>query len=192
MKTSKAGKVLSYVPIVMAVTILAVMAMSVFHVRSQMVILGQPSFANQTLATNLQLAPSTNECTLLLTNATEIGSITVLAVDTNEVVHFFDNPSGTNIWTNAAYTNYSTFSSNIVVTSTNAQGIITTNTYTGVTYSLVVTNAASTNTQVPVITVSVPVGAQSTLYGRWDFGRGVTIQTKGTNATIVFTYRRLF
>lgn len=184
-------KYFKHIPVAIAVLLTVGLAISALQVKSQ-IIIGQPSFANRTLATNLTLAPSTNECTLLLTNATEITAITVLAVDTNELVRFFDNPSGTNIWTNAAYTNYSTYSSNIVVTSTNAQGIITTNSYTNVAYSLVVTNAAATNSQSPVVSISVPVGGQVTSAGRWTFGRGVTVQTTGTNATIVIYYRRLF
>jgi hypothetical protein len=179
-------KLFKNIPVLIAIATVATLLS--FKLYGQ-VIIGQPSFANQTFATNI-LAATTNA---LITNATEVTSITLLAGGTgNETVALFDSALGKTVWTNAAYTNYATYSSNLVVTSTNAQGIITTNTYTGVAYSLVVTNAAATNAMVPAVVVTVPAGAQSTVLGRWDFARGVTATNASTNVTVILNYRRLF
>lgn len=129
---------------------------------------------------------------LMLTNACSVTGITLMNSSTTDQVTatFYDNDSATNTYTNAAYTAALTYSTNLTVTYTNAQGIITTNTQTGVRWTTTVAvDAASNSVCATKYTVVVPVSSTVTASGVWDYAKGVVMNID-TNVTATLYYRR--
>lgn len=130
---------------------------------------------------------------MLLTNACSVSSITIANSSASDTVTatFYDNSYATNVWTNTAYVYAISYLTNLSATTyTNAEGIITTNTYTNVLWSTVATNAGSSNiTCATVYTVTVPISSTVTASGTWDFAKGVVFNLD-TNATVTLYYRR--
>ena len=168
-------------------TLFAAMMLSV-SVSAQLITLGSASYGYATAT----LAATNGGFHLISTNPIEV--VEIQAVGSSGAANalgFYDDPYGNGKWTNAAYTSRLSYTTNVSLTHTNAEGIIETNTYTGVLWTTTATTAAATNNYTAITTLAVPVSGTATRIGKFDFSRGLTIYTT-TNCDISISYRRLY
>jgi len=171
-------------------TILAGLLLATVSVSAQLISLGNASYGYATASQSI-----TNGGYHLLAGGYpfELTEIQLLSDGTNAcTVQFYDDPYGNGKWTNAAYTDRIGYTTNVSNIHTNAEGIIETNTYTSVLWTAARSVAASSNnTFVAVTSLTVPASGVATRVGKWDFSRGITVQTT-TNCHLTFSYRRLY
>lgn len=136
----------------------------------------------------------TNGFNRISTSPIEIQQLQIVAGGTNVTLNLYDNQYGTRSWTNSAYTGISSYTTNLTLLYTNAQGIVSTNTVTGGNWRYSTSVDAATVTQSPVVTLSAPANGIATYNGRFDFSKGVTVFLTPTNtsATLNIQYRRLY
>lgn len=168
--------------------IIALMLGLVLGANAQLITLGQASYGYATytgLITN-------GGFHLISTAPIEIVEIQVVGSTTDaNTIAFYDDPYGNGKWTNAAYTSRISYTTNVSNIHTNAEGIIETNTYTGVLWTATTTTAAATNNFTAVTGLVVPAAGTATRIGKFDFSRGLTVYTS-TNCSLGFSYRRLY
>lgn len=169
-------------------SLVAIAAMTI-GVNAQLISLGNASYGYASATANI----TNGGFQLLALGAFEFSEIQVQSDGTNAcTVQFYDDPYGNGKWTNALYYDRIGYTSNLVSNvHTNAEGIIETNTYSGVMWTAIRTNAIATNSFVALTSIAVPVYGVVTRVGKWDFSRGVTIQAS-TNCTLSFSYRKLY
>lgn len=103
------------------------------------------------------------------------------------IVRLYD---GNIVWTNAAYTNVTVYTTNLVSTYTNSVG--TTNTFTNTTvYSSMAVVAANTNNaSTPIVTLVCPANnVPITFDAPLTIGRFLTLSNDQTGLSYVITYR---
>lgn len=166
-------------------------------------LLGSLVFSQAAVATaTVDAADSTNTVTSVLTEGGRITMITVANSGTNELtLAFFDAPSTSLTWTNAAWMWSSNYVGNYSVTNFTSAGLTNIYTYSNVLLATSITNAASTNNFVKVGTVSVPAGESLVIPYAAGLnvyrGLSVTNTTPGAHltnhvGTITVTYGKQF
>jgi hypothetical protein len=128
---------------------------------------------------------------LLSTSGAVISSITVTAGSTDPVtIKFYDNSAADITYTNAAYTTFQQYTTNLVTTNTTSTGVINIMT-NSVKYNAALSVAAATNDRPISSTVSAVAGGQGTSTGNLIMTRGIVF-TSDTNATVTITYKGAF
>ena len=147
--------------------------------------IGLSVFAQQSQTIGVALTPATNS---VLGAKASIASFTLLSTAAGSVA-FYDSATNTITYTNAIYTNYSSFTTNITQLYTNTQGIIQTNILVG-TWRYPVVVAASTNNRPIIQTVFFSAGIPVTMDVNWLVVNGLAA-VASTNATLSVTYGAL-
>lgn len=109
------------------------------------------------------------------------------ATTNNATLYFFDAATAITNYVQAAYTSYTTYTTNYNVVWTNQNAVLVTNTFNGL-YTAPVANSAATNTRPALLTVVVPANTV--------LNKDVKIQTVlgltavgNQNLTLITTYR---
>jgi len=124
----------------------------------------------------------------VLTNGGYIlDTIQVIPSGTNTTTRLFDWDNKVITYTNDAYITRAREMSNVVTTFVTSTGV--TNSFTNaVEYVRVYTNAASTNTLTPLLTVVTPAGTVGTYTLNFPLINGLTISNDVTS-TVIYNYR---
>lgn len=135
------------------------------------VLLQAQTFVSTTVATNTPVAISTTPVNLL--------SLTLTATTANATTFkFYDFNDATASKTNVTYAatvSYSTYSTNYDTVITNTDGIVLTNTFSGL-YTASTVVSAATNERPRVITVTVPASSVRTLTLSKRLSKGLVVQ----------------
>lgn len=135
------------------------------------------------IATNL--TTGTNAL-YLSTGGYVVSSISVVTGDTNTIFRVYDYASTNLTYTNAAYTNMTRYTTNVVQTYTNVNGV--TNSFTNtMMYVDVTVTAATTNTYSPIITYAAASGTVTTFTDKLVLAKGLVI-SNDCPATVIVTY----
>ncbi len=105
-------------------------------------------------------------------------------------VRFYDAPSTSLVWTNAAYTNFTTYTTNIVITTTNYNGVVETSTNLA-TYTAphaVALNASQAYKQLKSMSVAAGGTVTWTPVSGVYLNYGLAATNNQTNVTINYTY----
>lgn len=158
---------------------------------SAVVFIGFKASAAESSTTITTSAAVTNG---IATNAWFISKIVVTTPSGNSAnltLNFYDNGQTNIIYTNAAYTNFTTITTNYTALYTNTLGIIQTNRYVG-TWQLANEVAAATNTLPVIAAFSLTPGSTETRSGlQISTVKGLTA-TANTNCTIIITYSDVY
>ena len=134
---------------------------------------------------------ATNAAVSVLTNAVVINSIQLSATTSAPfVVNMYDVASATLTYTNAAYTNTTSFTTNLVTTFVGATGV--TNSYTNtVLFTTATITAANTNNVNAIGAWAMGTSESMMIPGPFVMARGVTLKCVApyTNGTYVINYR---
>jgi len=116
-----------------------------------------------------------------------LDSIQVIPSGTNTTTRIFDWNDKVLTYTNDAYVTRTSYMTNLVTTWVTTTGV--TNSFTNrVNYTLVLTNAASTNVVVPMFTVTTPAGTVGTYTLGFPLINGLTVSNDVTS-TVIYNYR---
>lgn len=159
-----------------------------------LIVIGALLFASQsfgaTATVTVSAAATTNS---LLSVGSRVTQVVMANAGTNAtVLALLDAPSTLTTYTNGAYTNWSTISTNITQVYTTPSGVSQTNTLTGV-YQVSTAVAAATNNYPPSLLYVIPASSTVTFTPQGNgmlFMRGtlLTNGAPGGNLTVTLTY----
>ena len=129
--------------------------------------------------------------TSIAQGAIHLTSLEVINNNPSNIVNvwFYDAPTNAITWSRGAYTNWTTYTTNIVVTTTNYQGVVETSTNLA-TFTLPLANGAATATYELLKSFTVGIGGTTT----WNPSGGVYLSyglastNNQTNITVNSTY----
>lgn len=126
---------------------------------------------------------------ILLASPKVINSITLVASNAPTAILAYDNSAAASTYTNAAYTNFTTFSSNVVTTYVTTTGV-TNNLTNAVLYTAA--NAVAANTNALPVLASLAAGPNgSTVFGAYPIAltKGLAISNNAAGCTVQIVYR---
>ena len=155
---------------------------------ASLMILVSSTVAQQSYTT----APTCGTNQVLSTTGGQLALLSITAGATAVTVSFYDNGYGSTTYTNLAYTTRLSYPTNLTLLSTNREGIIATNIYATVLWTVSSTVASNeTVVQIPALTATVPAGGVYQTTEKKVFSDGITLVTD-TNCTINLQYWPLF
>lgn len=151
------------------------------------------SLVSNVLATDVSTTVATATITSLQQNPIKLTSLEVINnAAAAQTVYFYDCPTNVLTWTSGAYTNWTTYTTNLIVTTTNYQGVVETAT-NAVTVTAPKANAAATNNYRLFKTFTIAAAGTATwtpINGVYlSYGLGCT--NTDTNLTVNYSYYSL-
>src|SRR5437660_4271869 len=140
---------------------------------------------------------TTNETRLVWTNSLVINSLQISAGSSGPfILQVLDNNLSSLTYTNAAYTNVSVYTTNLVTSFTGATGV--TNNYTNtVLYTDRIITPAATNNITPIVNVGVSANESLLVPGPFIIAKGLVLRnlsnavsTNSVGGTVIINYRK--
>lgn len=148
-------------------------------------------FSSQAAVTNFTI--TANSTNIIADEGWNISSIQLISANnliSPITVNFYDSATNVITYTNAAYTNYTTFITNVTSVITNSQGFLQTNIYPGQ-WTEAVSVPANTNNLPVIASVAAASGSSATLTANINTVNGLVARATTaayTNLSVVVTY----